>query len=128
MPARLLRTSPAVFVLAGVIIVLVHFQIRPRMMIGEEVTVNFSKGTFINCLRNPSEVVEVKNVGLYGLEVTSVSLRLNDAFASADWRAGCTSLGIRPNQLVRNSYFVPFSVIASLQRGNSRFWSNALAT
>ena len=128
MPSRLLRTSLPIFVLAGAITALVHFQIRPRMMIGEEVTVNFSKGTFINCLSNPSEVVEVKSVGVFGLEVASVSLRLNEVFASEEWRTGCTSLGIRPDRLVRNSYFIPFSVIASLQRGNTRFWSKAFAT
>lgn len=128
MLARLLRISLAMFVLAVVITALVHFQGRPRMMVGEEVTVNFSKGTFINCLSNPSEVVEIVSVGAFGVEVRSVSLRLNEAFASPDWRPGCTSLGIRPNQAVRNGYFIPFSVIESLQRGSARLWSNVLAT
>lgn len=105
----------------------IHFQVRPRQMVGDQVTLHFSKSVFINCLSEPTEVIQIRKVGPTGIRVEAISMRLENSFASAEWAAGCVAVGIKPDTKGTRSYFIPFSVIATIQSEGSRSWWNPIA-
>lgn len=96
-------------------------------MLGEQVTLHFSKGVFINCLSEPTEVVRIREVDLSGIHVEAISTQLVNSFAMAQWAAGCAVVGIKADAEGTRNYFIPFSAIATMQREGWRSWRNPIA-
>ena len=117
-----------IIVVICVLTLIVQYQIRPRFIPEDRVTLNFSKGTFINCLSNPTEDVKINSVGLAGIYVTALSSNLDMAFSMREWAAGCDTVGIIHNVDVPKNFYIPFSAIGSIQLKGQRLWSNPIAT
>ncbi len=106
----------------------VQYQIRPRLLLDQRVTLHFSKGVFINCLSEPVEDVQVRAVGWSGIQAEAVTSKLEESLASPEWAAGCAAVGITSGVQGPGSYFIPFSAIASMHSEGRRFWRNPFAS
>ncbi len=127
----MVRAISRIFIAVAVLCVIgvvIQFQVRPRLLLGEQVTLHFSKSVFISCLSNPVEEVRIREVGLSGVRVEAVTSRLEEGFAMPEWAVGCADLGITASLKGSKGYFIPFSVIGTVQRQGVRIWSNPLAT
>lgn len=109
------------------IVVTIQYQLRPRLMLGNQVTLHLSKSVFINCLSNPVEEVRIVAVGLSGMRVTAVTSRLDKAFAVPTWATGCAAVGIIPGTTAARNYFIPFSAVGAIHHGGHSVWSNPIA-
>ena len=124
------RTGAAALAVAALVMaaVLIQYQVRPRLLLEERVTLHLSKGVFINCLSEPVEEVQVKAVGWSGMQVVAVTSKLDESFATPERAAGCAEVGITAGTQGPRSYFVPFSAIAEMHSGGQRFWRNPISS
>lgn len=126
----------AFYVVASLVLIsgsalLVQYQVRLRMLIGEPLVVGFSKGAWVECLSENELTGQIDHVGFDGLTVTDKSgafTRTNLREEIAKGSQLCPTLEILVLDSDRRQYFVPFSYIGGLRRNEKWFWSNPFPT
>lgn len=113
--------------------VAVQFQVRLRLVVGEPVVVDFSKGAWVECLATPVLVGKIHEVQLQGIVVSDTS----GSFTSANTHSTpingqhiCGLLGITVVETKVRQYYIPFRFVGGLKKGKDEewFWSNPFAT
>lgn len=127
---RTLRTLLLVslgLVLAGFLALLVQYQLRPRLLIGQQVVVGFSKGTWIECLSANELTGEISEVRADGIVVKDKTGSFSDQNGLVGKRSGdplCEQLGILVINNETKTYFVPFRNLGGFRKTETWFWSN----
>lgn len=110
---------------------LVQYQVRLRMVVGEPLVVGFSKGAWISCLPESDLIGQIDHVSFSGVEVTDKSGTFSGINMRAKIENGaqlCPGLGILVLDSERKQYFVPFRYLGGLRRNENWFWSNPFPT
>ncbi len=91
--------------------VAVQFQVRLRLVVGEPVVVEFSKGAWVECLATPVLVGKIHEVQLQGIVVSDTS----GSFTSANTHSTpingqhiCGHLGITVVEAAARQYYIRF--------------------
>jgi len=106
-----------------------QFQVRPRSLVGEPVTIYFTKDTWVICVASPIAYdAVIESVSLRGLVFQDRSGRFSqqNLFAlqhPSAQRCGGTNISV----LDSNRFFVAFSHIDGIKKGDQLAWSNPLA-
>jgi hypothetical protein len=111
--------------------VLVQYQVRLRLVVGEPLIVGFSKGAWVECLSENELFGQIDQVSFGGVTVTDRS----GTFTGTNMRTRvengaqlCPTLRILVLNTERRQYFVPFSYIGGLRKNEKWFWSNPFPT
>lgn len=126
----------AFYVVAGLVLIsgtvlLVQYQVRLRMVVGEPLVVGFSKGAWIECLSLNELTGEIDQVSFNGITITDKSAAFTEANLQGKLVNGsklCSTLNILVLDSDRRQYFVPFSYVGGLKKNEKWFWSNPFPT
>jgi hypothetical protein len=112
------------FALICLVSLAVQYQVRLRLLAGEAITMDFSKGAWIECLSETSLQGTLDSVNLRGAVVTDTSGTFSQANASS--LHNCARLGIALVNKTSKQYVVPFRFIGTIRRNSDQIWSNPL--
>jgi hypothetical protein len=100
----------------------------PQLRPGEAVTVVFSKGAWVGCLSHPTSEAQVVSLAQEGLVVREVTLNITLVTRQPTGIAQCREVGIVQVGDEPLQFYVPYSVVRQLVRGQDVVWENTGAT
>lgn len=111
-----------------VLLILVQYQLRLRMAVGDDLVIGLSEGTWTDCVPGNSKLRgRIDRVGLTGVQVTDLDgafTEANDLVRLRDGDLICPGLKLRLLDARQRQYFIPFSNLGGLRQSGEWFWTN----
>ena len=123
-----IRLTLWLFSIVGIALlsIVVQYQVRPRLLVGEPLTIGFSKGIGIECLEETYLKGRIEEVDLHGIYVIDVDGKFTIA-NQAESKVGaylCSDFGVKIENIQKRRYFVPFKDVVAIIINNNRVWRN----
>ncbi len=126
--SALTRLSLLLASIIGIVLlsIVVQYQVRLRLLVGEPLTIGFSKGIAIECLKENYLKGRIERVDLHGIYVIDDDGQFTIA-NQAESIGGpylCPDFGVKIEDVQQRRYFVPFKDVIAIKTNNIWAWSN----